>query len=39
MQVWMEATNKSLVITYDNEAFFAAPSPAPAAPKAPPAAK
>ena len=34
MQEWMEATNKSLVITYDNEAFFAAPPPAPAA-KAP----
>ncbi len=37
MQEWMEATNKSLVITYDNEAFFAAPPPAAAAPKTPPA--
>ena len=34
MQEWMEATNKSLVITYDNEAFFTAapPTPAPPAP-------
>jgi peptidyl-prolyl cis-trans isomerase C len=24
MQAWMDATNKSLIITYDNEAFFAA---------------
>jgi parvulin-like peptidyl-prolyl isomerase len=34
MQAWMDATNKSLVITYDNEAFFAAPPPATAAPPA-----
>jgi peptidyl-prolyl cis-trans isomerase C len=37
MQEWMDATNKSLNITYDNEAFFAAGPPAAAAPKAPPA--
>ncbi|MBI2680117.1 MAG: peptidylprolyl isomerase, partial [Candidatus Solibacter usitatus] len=34
MQAWMDATNKSLVITYDNEAFFAAPAPAAATPPA-----
>ena len=37
MQEWMEDTNKSLNITYDNEAFFAAGPPAAAAPNAPPA--
>jgi peptidyl-prolyl cis-trans isomerase C len=37
MQEWMEATSKSLNITYDNEAFFGAGASAPDAPKAPPA--